>query len=79
MPTATGLKRLCVFDFDYTLIEADSDYWVVENLKGARAGELEQLHGKVQWTDLQEKMLGKLFEQGVLKEDFERVLRRIPL
>ncbi|KAF9170644.1 hypothetical protein BGX20_008695 [Mortierella sp. AD010] len=53
MPSPTIVKRLVVFDFDWTLIEADSDIWVIQNFGEEIAKEQEELSGKVQWTDLQ--------------------------
>ncbi|KAF9339751.1 hypothetical protein BGZ91_004827 [Linnemannia elongata] len=71
-------KRLFVFDFDWTLIDADSDYFVFEHL----SAELSKIQldsiGKVQWTDLQQRLLGELFDRGVSREDIERTLANIP-
>ncbi|KAF9155161.1 hypothetical protein BG015_010865 [Linnemannia schmuckeri] len=71
-------KRLFVFDFDWTLIDADSDYFVFEHL----SAELSKIQldsiGKVQWTDLQQRLLGELFDRGVSREDIERTLASIP-
>ncbi|KAF9198211.1 hypothetical protein BGZ49_001046 [Haplosporangium sp. Z 27] len=71
-------KRLFVFDFDWTLIETDSDNWVFEHL----CEELYQVQlesvGKIQWTDLQQRLLGELFDRGISREDIERTLSHIP-
>ncbi|KAF9192550.1 hypothetical protein BGZ51_005347 [Haplosporangium sp. Z 767] len=76
-PTALA-KRLFVFDFDWTLIEADSDHWVFENLsKELFQMQLEAV-GKVQWTDLQHRLLGELFDRGVSRQDIERTLGQVP-
>ncbi|KAF9425360.1 putative phosphatase phospho1 [Podila epigama] len=76
--TDTTPKRLFVFDFDWTLIECDSDNWVFQHLNQ----ELYQVQlmsvGKVQWTDLQQRLLGSLFDSGVSRKDIENTLRRIP-
>ncbi|KAF8977823.1 hypothetical protein BGZ46_007100 [Entomortierella lignicola] len=79
MPSAAAFKRLIVFDFDWTLIEADSDVWVIQNLgAGDIAKQQEDLHEKVQWTDLQDMLLGKLHECGVTRQDIEKSLQGIP-
>ncbi|KAI7816528.1 phosphatase phospho-type [Gamsiella multidivaricata] len=78
MPTSTVTKRLVVFDFDWTLIEADSDYWVVQHLGGEFAKEQVELFGKVQWTDLQDMLLGRLYDRGITRQDLERILREVP-
>ncbi|KAG0290453.1 hypothetical protein BGZ96_006077 [Linnemannia gamsii] len=71
-------QRLFVFDFDWTLIDADSDYFVFEHL----SAELSKIQlgsiGKVQWTDLQQRLLGELFDRGVSREDIEQTLSSIP-
>ncbi|KAF9095140.1 hypothetical protein BGX23_000999 [Mortierella sp. AD031] len=78
MPSSTISKRLFVFDFDWTLIEADSDLWVAENLAADLAKEQESFVGKILWTDLQDILLQRLFERGVTKQDLERTLHKIP-
>ncbi|KAF9927736.1 hypothetical protein FBU30_002939 [Linnemannia zychae] len=78
MPSSTVSKRLFVFDFDWTLIEADSDLWVAENLAPDLAKEQEELIGKFVWTDLQNMLLERLFERGITQQDLEKTLRTIP-
>ncbi|KAF9347141.1 hypothetical protein BGX26_001366 [Mortierella sp. AD094] len=78
MPSSTIVKRLVVFDFDWTLIEADSDIWVIQNLGGEIAKQQEELYGKVQWTDLQDMLLGQLHERGITRQDIEKSLQEIP-
>ncbi|KAF9110501.1 hypothetical protein BGX27_006266 [Mortierella sp. AM989] len=74
----TPAKRLFVFDFDWTLIETDSDNWVFENLCEELYQEQLEAVGKVQWTDLQQRLLGELFDRGISREDIERALSHIP-
>ncbi|KAG0314906.1 hypothetical protein BGZ97_008836 [Linnemannia gamsii] len=71
-------KRLFVFDFDWTLIDADSDYFVFEHLNAELSKIQLDSIGKVQWTDLQQRLLGELFDRGVSREDIERTLTSIP-
>ncbi|KAF9907491.1 hypothetical protein EC991_010872 [Linnemannia zychae] len=71
-------KRLFVFDFDWTLIDADSDYFVFEHLNAELSKIQLDSIGKVQWTDLQQRLLGELFERGISREDIERTLSSIP-
>ncbi|KAI1294480.1 hypothetical protein EDD11_008117 [Mortierella claussenii] len=78
MPSATISKRLVVFDFDWTLIEADSDYWVVQHLGGDLAKQQKDLVEKMQWTDLQDMLLGQMHERGVTRQDLEKTLSKIP-
>ncbi|KAF9967627.1 hypothetical protein BGZ70_008839 [Mortierella alpina] len=78
MPSTTLSKRLFVFDFDWTLIEADSDHFVFEHLSEELFQEQLQAVGKVQWTDLQQRLLGELYDRGVSREDIERTLSQVP-
>ncbi|KAG0005116.1 hypothetical protein BGZ65_011953 [Modicella reniformis] len=78
MPSSTITKRLVVFDFDWTLIEADSDYWVVEKLGGDLAQAQQDLVQEVQWTDLQDQLLRELHSRGITRQDLEKTLRKIP-
>ncbi|KAI1307285.1 hypothetical protein EDD11_004535 [Mortierella claussenii] len=71
-------KRLFVFDFDWTLIDADSDDFVFSHLSKELHQEQLASVGKVQWTDLQQRLLGELFNRGVTKDDIERTLSQIP-
>ncbi|KAG0098180.1 hypothetical protein BGZ93_000896 [Podila epicladia] len=78
MSSSTLAKRLFVFDFDWTLIECDSDNWVFQHLnKDLYQVQLESV-GKVQWTDLQQGLLGKLFASGVSRKDIEDTLSQVP-
>ncbi|CAO3571419.1 unnamed protein product [Mortierella alpina] len=79
MPTSTISRRLFVFDFDWTLIEADSDHWVMEQLAEDLVKSQEDLFGKMQWTDLQDMLLGQLFDRGMTKQDLENTLRQVPM
>lgn len=78
MPISTFTKRLFVFDFDWTLIEADSDHWIMFNLGKEFCEGKEEDFKKVQWTDLQEELLGKMFNKGVTTQDIVESLQKIP-
>ncbi|KAF8935759.1 phosphatase phospho-type [Dissophora ornata] len=78
MPSSMIAKRLVVFDFDWTLIETDSDFWVIKTLGGELSNEQEAPYQTMLWTDLQELLLGKLYDRGVTRQDLERTLREIP-
>ncbi|KAG0095163.1 hypothetical protein BGZ93_006252 [Podila epicladia] len=78
MPTSTVTKRLFVFDFDWTLIEADSDHWIMLNLGKEFCEGKEEEFKELQWTDLQEELLGKMFDKGVTTQDIVESLQRVP-
>ncbi|KAF9582566.1 hypothetical protein BGW38_000055 [Lunasporangiospora selenospora] len=76
--SSTTVKRLIVFDFDWTLIETDSDHWVFEHLCEELYQEQLKAAGKVQWTDLQQRLLGELFKRGISKDDIVSTLSSAP-
>ncbi|KAG0243143.1 hypothetical protein BGW41_002783 [Actinomortierella wolfii] len=78
MISSTTPKRLAVFDFDWTLIEADSDHWVMQALNPALRDAQIAEEEVVQWTDLQQKLLGELHEMGFRRSHLEAALRSIP-
>lgn len=46
------MSRLVVFDFDWSMVDQDTDRWIFEiNALGIRR-KMEDLEDKVQWTDL---------------------------
>ncbi|KAF9975883.1 hypothetical protein BGZ73_000281 [Actinomortierella ambigua] len=78
MPSATSIKRLAVFDFDWTLIEADSDHWVMQALNPSLRDIQVAEEGIVQWIDLQDKLLGMLHEKGFRRSHLEAALQTVP-
>eukprot|EP00123_Amoebidium_parasiticum_P021669 comp7152_c1_seq1/m.2875 comp7152_c1_seq1/g.2875 ORF comp7152_c1_seq1/g.2875 comp7152_c1_seq1/m.2875 type:complete len:277 (-) comp7152_c1_seq1:105-935(-) len=78
-----GSKRLLAFDFDWTLIDLNSDTHVIEALSKKVYNETigSKGHGDVpsQWTDLMDFSLLQLHANGFGKEDVERVLASIRL
>ncbi|CAO3593917.1 unnamed protein product [Absidia cylindrospora] len=70
--------NLAVFDFDWSLIEQDSDQWTIANLS---QDVLEKYMGKrkeVQWTDLVDQAICELQDNGITLKQFEQVLGKIP-
>ncbi|XP_031491796.1 thiamine phosphate phosphatase-like protein [Nymphaea colorata] len=68
---------IVVFDFDKTIIDVDSDDWVIDGL-GLTERFNELLH-TMPWNCLMDKLLGELNEQGRTIEDIAACLKSIPL
>ncbi|XP_075490528.1 inorganic pyrophosphatase 1-like [Primulina tabacum] len=66
-----------VFDFDKTIIEPDSDNWVVVELGATDL--FNQLLPTMPWNSLMDRMMIELNAQGKTIEDIEQVLRRVPI
>ncbi|KAG0307820.1 hypothetical protein BGZ97_000270 [Linnemannia gamsii] len=72
--TPTGLA---CFDFDWSLIDTDSDRFVIEYLSPVLRHKLDT--SPMQWTDLQNECLKEYHEQGGSGEMIRESLTKIPL
>lgn len=66
-----------IFDFDKTIIDCDSDNFVIDGL-----GETElftSLLPTMPWNSVMDKMMKELHSQGKTIEDIVRVLKQIPI
>jgi len=66
-----------VFDFDLTIIDCDSDPWVIEQLGANQL--FRSLLPSLPWNTLMDKMMAELHEQGKTINDIEESLKTIPL
>ncbi|KAH0982452.1 hypothetical protein GBA52_009629 [Prunus armeniaca] len=66
-----------VFDFDKTIIECDSDNWVVDELGATDL--FNQLLPTMPWNSLMDRMMKELHSQGKTIEDIAEVLKRTPI
>ncbi|KAM3267702.1 inorganic pyrophosphatase 1-like [Capsicum chacoense] len=66
-----------VFDFDKTIIDLDSDNWVVDEL--GVTDSFKQLLPTMPWNSLMDRMMKELHEQGKTVKDIEGVLKRVPV
>uniref|UniRef100_J3L3K4 Phosphatase n=1 Tax=Oryza brachyantha TaxID=4533 RepID=J3L3K4_ORYBR len=66
-----------VFDFDKTIIDVDSDNWVVDGLGATE--EFERLLPTMPWNTLMDTMMGELHARGKTAGDVAAVLRAAPL
>ncbi|KAG6523105.1 inorganic pyrophosphatase 2-like [Zingiber officinale] len=66
-----------VFDFDFTLIDYDSENWVVDTF--GLTDLFEQCLPTMSWNSLMDKIMKELYLKGLSIEDIEGCLRTIPL
>ncbi|XWS69991.1 hypothetical protein CRYUN_Cryun03dG0010900 [Craigia yunnanensis] len=66
-----------VFDFDRTLIDGDSDRWVVTQM--GLSDLFHQLRSTLPWNSLMDRMMKELHSQGKTAEDIAECLKRTPL
>ncbi|CAK9211661.1 unnamed protein product [Sphagnum troendelagicum] len=68
---------MIVLDFDWTLLDCNSDTWVVEKL-GASAL-MNSLHRTLPWTQLMDRMMKELHDAGRSMEDIDQCLQQAPI
>ncbi|CAN0881725.1 Inorganic pyrophosphatase 1 [Linum grandiflorum] len=66
-----------VFDFDKTIIDVDSDNWVIDELGFTDL--FNQLLPTMPWNSLMDRMMKEIYEQGKTIDDIVAVLNRIPI
>ncbi|XP_038899083.1 inorganic pyrophosphatase 2-like isoform X3 [Benincasa hispida] len=66
-----------VFDFDKTIIDLDSDNWVVDELGATDL--FNELLPTMPWNSLMDRMMMELHEQGRTIDDIADVLKRAPM
>ncbi|XWS18892.1 hypothetical protein CRYUN_Cryun32bG0083900 [Craigia yunnanensis] len=66
-----------VFDFDKTIIDCDSDNWVVDELGFTDL--FNQLLPTMPWNFLMDRMMKELHAQGKTIDDIAEVLKRAPI
>ncbi|KAG4124846.1 hypothetical protein ERO13_D10G062900v2 [Gossypium hirsutum] len=66
-----------VMDFDKTIIDCDSDNWVVDELGATEL--FNQLLPTMPWNSLMDRMMKELHSQGTKIEDIVAVLKRTPI
>ncbi|KAI8981570.1 phosphatase phospho-type [Pilobolus umbonatus] len=72
------LSGIAVFDFDWSLIEEDSDYWTIYQLSPTVWDDVLERRKSMQWTDLMDYAICQLQDRGYTPEDMANVLRTIP-
>ncbi|XVF26928.1 hypothetical protein REPUB_Repub14bG0062500 [Reevesia pubescens] len=66
-----------ILDFDKTIIDCDSDNWVVDELAATEL--FNQLLPIMPWNSLMDRMMKELHSQGTKIEDIVAVLKRTPI
>ncbi|KAF2293354.1 hypothetical protein GH714_000984 [Hevea brasiliensis] len=77
-PIAAEMARIVVvFDFDRTLIDGDSDSWVVTQM--GLSSLFNQLRSTLPWNSLMDRMMTELHSQGKTVDDIAECLHQTPL
>jgi pyridoxal phosphate phosphatase PHOSPHO2 len=80
----SNINTLIIFDFDWSLVNENSDTWIIESLDRTLYDEMKIIRShpefKGQWTKLMDLMVGKLMlERGFTKEHAAEALCNIPI
>jgi len=71
-------RQLVVFDFDWSLVDQDSDRWIFEVLAPHLRRKMKTLKSSVQWTDLVAQSLREIHQEGKTRSDIEGALEILP-
>ncbi|KAG0448222.1 hypothetical protein HPP92_027917 [Vanilla planifolia] len=70
-------ETLIIFDFDKTIIDCDSDRWVIDELGAADA--FDALLHTMPWNSLMDRMMQEIHSRGKTTADIAEALERMPL
>ncbi|XP_069472268.1 pyridoxal phosphate phosphatase PHOSPHO2 [Ambystoma mexicanum] len=74
------MKFLLVFDFDHTVVDENSDTWIVKCApKKKLPSDLISSYEKGKWTEYMGRVFKYLGDQGIRQEEMKRVMTAIPL
>ncbi|QRW21446.1 2,3-diketo-5-methylthio-1-phosphopentane phosphatase [Rhizoctonia solani] len=71
-------SQLVVYDFDWSMVDQDTDRYVLEVLSPKLRRKLEDDHGKTEWTDLLAGVMHDLHDEGATREQIEHALITLP-
>jgi pyridoxal phosphate phosphatase PHOSPHO2 len=71
-------RRLVVFDYDWSLVNENSDVYVVRELRPALLQLFEQKRDQG-WTQTMDELMTALFEEGVTVDEIKKCVAAIPM
>ncbi|CAE8603495.1 unnamed protein product [Polarella glacialis] len=73
------LQTLVVWDYDWSLINANSDTYVVEQLRPELLGNFDAPGASIAWTQLMHEQVGALHASGVSRAQLESCVAAVPV
>ncbi|KAL2342609.1 hypothetical protein Fmac_003894 [Flemingia macrophylla] len=73
----SAAATVVVFDFDRTLIDDDSDRWIVAEMGLTHL--FNQLRQTMPWTSLMDRIMEELHSHGITADHIVQCLKRVPL
>ncbi|KAM6465521.1 pyridoxal phosphate phosphatase PHOSPHO2 isoform 2-T6 [Liasis olivaceus] len=75
----TTMRFLLVFDFDHTIVDENSDTWIVKCAPGSKLpDEIKNSYQKGHWTEYMDRVFRYLGDNGVREEEMKRTMTTIP-
>ncbi|XP_054828765.1 pyridoxal phosphate phosphatase PHOSPHO2 [Eublepharis macularius] len=73
------MKFLLVFDFDHTIVDENSDTWIVKCAPAAKLpDEIRNSYQKGRWTEYMGRVFRFLGDNGIREEEMKRTMTAIP-
>ncbi|CAG8493922.1 549_t:CDS:2 [Paraglomus brasilianum] len=72
-------KTLVVFDFDWSLVDEDSDCIVLEKLSKPLRMKMDKLQHSMEWIDMMAVLLKELHSAGITRSQIESALSSVPM
>uniref|UniRef100_UPI00398EF856 pyridoxal phosphate phosphatase PHOSPHO2 n=1 Tax=Pristiophorus japonicus TaxID=55135 RepID=UPI00398EF856 len=73
------MKSLLVFDFDHTIVDGNSDTWVVRCTPEKKLPDwLRKTYDGNHWTEYMRRVLGYIGDQGIKESEMKQVMQSIP-
>lgn len=73
------MKFLLVFDFDHTIVDENSDTWIVNCAPAAKLpDEIKKSYQKGRWTEYMGRVFRYLGDNGIREEDMKKTMTTIP-
>ncbi|XP_053121235.1 pyridoxal phosphate phosphatase PHOSPHO2 [Hemicordylus capensis] len=73
------MKFLLVFDFDYTIVDENSDTWIVKCAPDSKLpDEIRNSYQKGRWTEYMGRVFRYLGDNGIREEEMKRSMTKIP-
>jgi pyridoxal phosphate phosphatase PHOSPHO2 len=76
---ASALPRLVVFDFDHTVVDANTDTWILRTMPQGLPPALVDSYEHGKWTEYMDRVLQHLHSVGVSAAALQQELAHIPL
>jgi pyridoxal phosphate phosphatase PHOSPHO2 len=73
------MKVLVAFDFDWTLIDSDSDRFTVTELHPQVGQQMDELKRTIQWTDLMNHLYHQLHSHGIRPDQIKETISKLPM